>query len=217
MEQKLEEKSRDLKEECKILTKYRKESARQLEQGIKDHLKDLNFLDVDFAIEFTKQSCGANGADQVEFMIAVNPGEPRKPFDKVVSGGELSRIMLAVKTLLADKDQVETLIFDEIDTGISGRTAQKVSEKMAYIGRQRQVICITHLPQIASMADAHYVIEKKQQGEDTLTHIHLLNQEETVTELARLLGGAEITERVLDSAREMKELAGKQKNSRLKL
>lgn len=217
MEQKLEEKSRELKQKCKILTEYRREYARQLEQGIQEHLKDLNFLNVDFAVEFTKQSYSANGADQVEFMIAVNPGEPRKPFDKVVSGGELSRIMLAVKTLLADKDQVETLIFDEIDTGISGRTAQKVSEKMAYIGRQRQVICITHLPQIASMADAHYVIEKKLQGEDTVTDIHLLNQEETVAELARLLGGAEITRRVLESAREMKELAGKQKNSRLKL
>lgn len=216
IEQKLKEKKQELERQCKILTKYRRECARQLEQGIQEHLKDLNFLNVDFAIEFTRQSYTAGGADQVEFMIAVNPGEPRKPFSKVVSGGELSRIMLAVKTLLADKDQVETLIFDEIDTGISGRTAQKVSEKMAYIGRQRQVICITHLPQIASMADAHYVIEKTLQGEDTVSAIHLLNVEESVQELARLLGGAEITERVLESAREMKELADKQKNSRLK-
>ncbi len=149
-------------------------------------------------------------------MISTNPGEPRKAFGKVVSGGELSRIMLALKTLLADKDQIETLIFDEIDTGISGRTAQKVSEKLAYIGRQRQVICITHLPQIASMADAHYSIEKKQQGTDTFTSIRLLDDADSVKELARLLGGAEITERVLESAREMKDLAGQQKNSRLK-
>ncbi len=217
LEQKLEEQKQKLAQECKILTKYRMEAARKLEQQIQIQLADLNFLNVDFAIEFTSQDYTANGADQVEFMISTNPGEPRKPFGKVVSGGELSRIMLALKTLLADKDQIETLIFDEIDTGISGRTAQKVSEKMAYIGKQRQVICITHLPQIASMADAHYSIEKKQQDEDTFTSICLLDREESVKELARLLGGAEITQRVLESAREMKDLADKQKNSRLKL
>ncbi len=215
LEKQLKDQEQELKSRCKALTKCRREYAQKLEQGIQEQLKDLNFLNVDFAIEFTGQSYTANGADQVEFMIATNPGEPRKPFGKVVSGGELSRIMLAVKTLLADKDQVETLIFDEIDTGISGRTAQKVSEKMAYIGRQRQVICITHLPQIASMADAHYVIEKKLQDEDTVTSIHLMEKEESVKELARLLGGAEITERVLESAREMKELADKQKNLKL--
>lgn len=216
LEKQLKEQEQELKSRCKSLTRCRKEYARQLEQGIQEQLKDLNFLNVDFGIEFTGQSYTANGADQVEFMITTNPGEPRKPFGKVVSGGELSRIMLAVKTLLADKDQVETLIFDEIDTGISGRTAQKVSEKMAYIGRQRQVICITHLPQIASMADAHYVIEKKLQDEDTVTSIHQLEKEESVKELARLLGGAKITQRVLESAREMKELADKQKNIKLK-
>ena len=124
--------------------------------------------------------------------------------------------MLAIKTLLADKDQIETLIFDEIDTGISGRTAQKVSEKMALIGQKRQVICITHLPQIASMADAHFSIEKKQQDADTFTSIRLLEREDSVKELARLLGGAEITQRVLESAQEMKDLADQQKNSRLK-
>lgn len=210
--QELNEKLEELERHCQTLTQYRKEYAGQLEQEIQGQLKDLNFLNVDFAIEFTGQAYASNGADQVEFMISTNPGEPRKPFGKVVSGGELSRIMLAVKTLLADKDQVETLIFDEIDTGISGRTAQRVSEKMAYIGRQRQVICITHLPQIASMADAHYFIEKKIQGADTVTAIHLLSEEDSVKELARMLGGAEITERVLESAKEMKELARAQKS-----
>ena len=216
LEQKLQGQKERLDQQCRILTKYRREYARKLERKIQEQLTDLNFLHVDFAIEFSSQGYAANGTDQVEFMISTNPGEPRKPFGKVVSGGELSRIMLAVKTLLADKDQIETLIFDEIDTGISGRTAQKVSEKMAYIGRQRQVICITHLPQIASMADAHYSIEKKQQGADTFTSIHLLEKEESVRELARLLGGAQITERVLESAREMQDLADQQKNARLK-
>lgn len=217
LEQKLARQRKKLDEQCKILSKYRMEYAKQLERQVQTQLTDLNFLHVDFAIEFTQQGYTSGGADQVEFMISTNPGEPRKPFGKVVSGGELSRIMLAIKTLLADKDQIETLIFDEIDTGISGRTAQKVSEKMAYIGGQRQVICITHLPQIASMADAHYSIEKKQQDADTFTSIRLLDAEDSVKELARLLGGAEITERVLESAREMKDLADQQKNSRLKL
>lgn len=214
--QKLEGQKEKLIQQCRILTKYRKEYAKKLEQQIQEQLVDLNFLHVDLAIEFTGQALTSNGADQVEFMISTNPGEPRKPFGKVVSGGELSRIMLAVKTLLADKDQIGTLIFDEIDTGISGRTAQKVSEKMAYIGRQRQVICITHLPQIASMADAHYSIEKKQEGSDTFTAIRLLDNADSVRELARLLGGAQITQRVLESAKEMKDLADQQKNSRLK-
>ncbi len=216
LEQKLLEQKKRLAQQCQLLTRYRKEYAGQLEKQVQEQLTDLNFLHVDFAIEFTSQGYTSNGADQVVFMISTNPGEPRKAFGKVVSGGELSRIMLALKTLLADKDQIETLIFDEIDTGISGRTAQKVSEKLAYIGRQRQVICITHLPQIASMADAHYSIEKKQQGTDTFTSIRLLDDADSVKELARLLGGAEITERVLESAREMKDLAGQQKNSRLK-
>ena len=143
----------------------------------------------------------------MEFMISMNPGEPVKPLSEVASGGELSRIMLAIKTVMADKDEIPTLIFDEIDVGISGRTAQKVSEKMAVIGRSHQVICITHLAQIAAMADAHYVIEKTVENERTRTGIRLLSDEESVDELARILGGAKITEAVRENAREMKELA----------
>lgn len=217
LEQKLEKQKQKLEQQCRILTKCRMEYAKRLKKQVKEQLTDLNFLHVDFDIEFTRQNYTAGGADQVEFMISTNPGEPKKPFGKVVSGGELSRIMLAIKTLLADKDQIETLIFDEIDTGISGRTAQKVSEKMAVIGEKRQVICITHLPQIASMADAHFSIEKKQQDADTFTSIRLLDAEDSVKELARLLGGAQITQRVLESAREMKDLANQQKTARLKL
>ena len=128
-------------------------------------------------------------------------------------GGELSRIMLAVKSVLADKDEVETLIFDEIDTGISGRTAQKVSEKMALLGKRHQVLCITHQAQIAAMADAHYLIEKQTDDQKTTTGIRLLNEDEEIQELARILGGAEITHAVLATAREMKKLAGNMKKT----
>jgi len=159
----------------------------------------------------TMEHYSANGTDEVEFMISTNPGEPIKPLADVASGGELSRIMLAIKTVLAEKDGIETLIFDEIDVGISGRTAQKVSQKMALLGRNHQVICITHLAQIAAMADAHYAIEKKVADGKTTTNISLLNREEEIAELARILGGAEITETVIKSAAEMKELANSTK------
>lgn len=154
-------------------------------------MKELNFEDVDFSIRFDRRkNYTDNGYDAVEYEISTNPGESRKPLGQIVSGGELSRIMLAIKAILADKDQIDTLIFDEIDTGISGRTAQKVSEKMAVIGQHRQVLCITHLPQIAAMADTHFEIEKHVEGTETITQIHPLEGEESVRELARLLGGA---------------------------
>ena len=144
------------------LSKIRRNYAKRLETQIIEGLRDLNFLHVAFEISFEKtKSYTENGTDAVEFLISTNPGEAIRPLAKVVSGGELSRIMLAIKTILADRDETETLIFDEIDTGISGRTAQKVSEKMAQIGQRHQVICITHLPQIAAMADSHFEIEKK--------------------------------------------------------
>ena len=201
---------------CEELTKVRRSYAAELEKEIVSQLQDLNFLDVKFEIHFDKAgSYSANGVDDVEYQISTNPGEAMKPLGKVVSGGELSRIMLAIKTLLADKDEVGTLIFDEIDTGISGRTAQMVSEKMAKIGSKRQVLCITHLPQIASMADCHFVITKNFDGQETVTKIEKLNQEDSVKELARLLGGAEITDKILESASEMKLLAQKQKNTRV--
>ena len=153
----------------------------------------------------------SQGKDGVEFLISMNPGESVKSLGEVASGGELSRIMLAIKTVMAEKDQIETLIFDEIDVGISGRTAQKVSEKMAVIGKNHQVICITHLAQIAAMADAHYAIEKRVVNGKTQTFISLLNEEQEIAELARILGGAEITDTVMQSAAEMKELAKRTK------
>lgn len=202
---------------CQKLSDKRKTEALKLESNISESLMDLNFADVRFKIDFSeKEHFTPEGTDAIQFLIATNPGEALKPLAKVVSGGELSRIMLAIKTLLADKDDTQTLIFDEIDTGISGRTAQKVSEKMAVIGRNHQVLCITHLPQIAAMADSHYLIEKKVSNMETTTRIRKMVEEESVREIARILGGAKITSTVLDSAREMKDLAQEQKNSRVK-
>lgn len=199
------------------LSKKRQEIAQNLVNEITDSLKDLNFLDVVFeiAFEITHHYTG-NGYDKITFQISTNPGEPVRPLAKVVSGGELSRIMLAIKTILADKDETEVLIFDEIDTGISGRTAQKVSEKMAVIGKNHQVLCITHLPQIAAMADHHYEIVKKVENGETTTRIHALDEESSIQEIARILGGAEITEHTITSAKEMKDLAQKQKNTSVK-
>lgn len=198
------------------LSEIRKSYSEKLEQEITEGLKDLNFEDIKFEILFLElDHYTKDGTDSIEFQISTNPGEQLKALAKVVSGGELSRIMLAIKTILADKDETETLIFDEIDTGISGRTAQKVSEKMAEIGKNHQVLCITHLPQIAAMADLHFEILKIVTGMETKTIIRRLSEEESISELARILGGARITKAVEENAKEMKELAGIQKTSRL--
>lgn len=203
---------KELEAACKKITAIRKKYAKGLIGQIKAALVDLNFIDVQFEAEFTKTpNYQKNGLDEVEFLISTNPGEKPRPLGKVASGGELSRIMLAIKTILADKDEIDTLIFDEIDVGISGRTAQKVSEKMSLIGKSRQVISITHLAQIAAMADAHYLIEKKSDNQETLTTINRLSKQESVEELARILSGAKVTKAVLENAGEMKELAEKAK------
>lgn len=203
-----EEAGNALEKSAVQLSNLRIKAAKTLEKDIKKSLEDLNFLNVEFAIELRNlEKFTANGKDEAEFMISTNPGEELKSLGKVASGGELSRIMLAIKSVLAEKDAVDTLIFDEIDTGISGRTAQMVSEKLKKISRTHQVISITHLPQIASMADDHFIIEKTTDGMITRTNICLLEEEASVMELARMLGGAKITEAVVASAREMKELA----------
>lgn len=186
----------------------RQKYAKTLVASVTGALRDLNFLDVVFEMKFDRlDGYTANGYDDAQFLISTNPGEPVKPLGKVASGGELSRIMLAIKTVLADQDAVETLIFDEIDSGISGRTAQMVSEKMNVLGRTHQIICITHLPQIAAMADAHYLIEKNVENEKTISSIRLLSKEEEIEELARLIGGAKITETTIHTVTEMKGLA----------
>lgn len=195
---------------CSQLTQLRKKAAVPLADAIKKALIDLNFQDVRFEIAFSEApSCRADGKDNICFMISTNPGMDVRPLQETASGGELSRIMLAIKSVLADEEQVETLIFDEIDAGISGRTAQKVSERLSQIARKRQVIAITHLPQIAAMADSHYLIEKTSDQNSTISRIYLLSEEESVQELARMLGGAEITNTVLENAREMKNFASR--------
>ena len=201
----------ELKRACEALSELRKAEAAELVLSVRTTLSELNFLDHRFEIRFERTDYTANGFDTAEFYIATNPGEEIKPLIKVASGGELSRIMLALKSVFADRDEIPTLIFDEIDTGISGRTAQLVSEKMAVIAGSRQLLCITHLPQIASMADAHFFIEKTTDGVKTVTTIEKLSAEASVEELARMLGGASITEAVLENAREMKELAKQKK------
>ena len=207
-EQELEESRERLDLLCEKLSERRKQAASGLAEKIRRSLLDLNFLDEEFEISFRKlDKYTAHGFDEVEFLISTNPGESVKPLGMVASGGELSRIMLAIKTVLADTDDVPTLIFDEIDTGISGRTAQKVSEKLAVISGSRQVICITHLPQIAAMADYHFEMAKEPKEAKTVTTIRRLDGRQQIVELARLLGGAEITDAVLQNAGEMKKLA----------
>lgn len=207
-EKKLTSLEKQLSKLCSQLTKLRKSCAKQFEKKLTEHLGDLNFADVRFHIHFEEtEQFTEKGTDSIEFQIAANPGEPVRSLALVASGGELSRIMLAIRTLLAEQEHTETLIFDEIDTGISGRTAQKVSEKMALIAAHCQVICITHLPQIASMADSHFEIRKSVEKGITHTGVFRLSEEGACEELARMLGGARITGRVLENAAEMKKLA----------
>lgn len=199
---------------CTKLSEQRKKAAKELEVLVKQALVDLNFIAVEFEIQITrKESIGENGFDNVEFMISTNPGESVKPLVKVASGGELSRIMLAIKSILATEDDIDTLIFDEIDTGISGQTAMKVAEKMAKISRNHQVICISHLSQIAAMADSHYLIKKTADENSTTTSIKKLTRQQSIEELVRINGGSGITEAGFIHATEMKDMADRTKSN----
>lgn len=211
LQSRMDKVTRSLSEACAVLSKEREDASLLLCGKIRSALSDLNFLQVRFEIRMEKTDFSSNGTDRAEFMIATNPGEEIRPLIKIASGGELSRIMLAIKSVFAEKDEIPTMIFDEIDTGISGRTAQMVSEKMAEIAEKRQLLCITHLPQIAAMADTHFYIEKTTDGQRTITQIHKLDEEASAVELARMLGGAEITDTVLSNAKEMKQLSKKKK------
>jgi DNA repair protein RecN (Recombination protein N) len=180
---------------------------------MQEAMSDLNFLNSEFEVSLKRlDHFTADGVDDGEFVICTNPGEPLRPLKDIASGGEMSRIMLAIKTVLASTGGIDTLIFDEIDAGISGRTAQAVSEKLSTVAKAHQVICITHLPQIAAMADTHFLIEKNVEQGHTISGIKKLYNEETVDELARMLGGSAITEAVLTNAKEMLELAKQYKN-----
>ena len=208
LDKKTEEAFRAVEKTAEELHKVRERAAETFAGEIQKQMAELNFLDARLEIRLTDAGhYSASGKDEAEFYFSANPGEPLKPMGNVASGGELSRVMLAVKTVLADEEDTPTLIFDEIDTGISGITAGKVGEKLRLIGRSRQVICITHLPQIAAAADSHFLISKETDGRTVKTDIALLDEEASVQGLARMLGGANVTGRILESAGEMKELA----------
>lgn len=209
----LQQKEEQLLELSQTLSSLRKESAKQLCGKIKEALLELNFNDVRFEAHFEQlKNFSANGTDSMYFEISANPGESLRPLSKIASGGELSRIMLAIRTVTANQDGIETLIFDEIDAGISGRTAQMVGQKLSILSKTRQIICITHLPQIASMADTHFMIEKAVYENVTSTLIYKLSEKQSIEELARLLGGSSITDTVFANAKEMRQLALDYKN-----
>ena len=194
-----------LREKAVLLSKERQEDAKVLAKQIQGEMQEMGFLDTKFEFHFQeKKEPTEKGLDEVEAYVSLNPGEPLRPLREVGSGGELSRIMLSIKTVLADTEGVSTLIFDEIDSGISGRTAEKVGEKLQKIAKNHQVILITHLPQIAAKADHHFLIEKTVEDGVTHTKIHPLTEKESIEELARLLGGDEISEASLENARELK-------------
>ena len=185
------------------LRKNRQEAAQRMSGQILTEHSQLDMPKVQFSCEFTQLELTPNGADAVAFYMSANAGEALKPMSKVASGGELARIMLAMKNVLAQQDQIATLIFDEVDTGVSGRAAQKVAEKLKSVARNKQVLCVTHLPQIAAMGDTHMLIAKAERDGRTYTSVTPLDYEGRAREVARIIGGAQITETTLQSAREM--------------
>ncbi|MBC7087262.1 MAG: DNA repair protein RecN [Tissierellales bacterium] len=207
IDDKLNEIEKKLLNKSNILTEFRKSVAKELEKSIKNQLIDLNMKNIEFIIGFNKKdNITRNGVDDVEFLISTNAGEKLKPLSKIISGGEMSRIMLAIKSIFAQKDNIPVLIFDEIDTGISGRTAQLVGEKIKQISTNRQVISISHLPQIVALADVQFSIDKSSNDNTTIAKVTKLDFDERVKELARMLGGASITDTTLKHAREMLEM-----------
>ncbi len=199
-----------LQEECARLTHLRKTSARSLEEKITNELVDLNFQDAKLSIKVLKlPKYTSDGVDSIEFLIRTNKGSDLKPLSKIASGGEMSRIMLAFKSVIGDYDSIPTLVFDEIDSGISGATASVVGKKLMEISQKHQVISITHLPQIAAFGDHHYRIVKTSDDHMTYTTIKPLSDREKVEEIARLLSGINISDTTVKSARELIELAGK--------
>ena len=189
------------------LTAARQAAAGVLEQRIQAELRDLDMHKVRFAIDFGEQEPGPDGCDAVRFLMSANAGEDLKPIARIASGGELARIMLALKNVLAEQESIGTLVFDEVDTGVSGRAAQKVAEKLAQVSRRKQVLCVTHLPQLAAMADTHFSVEKGERDGRTYTRVVLLDREQRKAELARITGGSHVTEALLASAGELLDQA----------
>ena len=200
--------TKELKEKGNVLTQRRENAAKVLEENIEKSLHELNMEKSKFKVNIENDGTFYdNGMDKVEFLISTNPGEPLKPLVKIASGGELSRVMLAIKSILADSDGVDTMIFDEIDTGVSGKAAMSIAKKLAVIAKNKQVICITHLPQLTAMADNHYLIQKNTDGEMASTTLKELDEEGRELELARIIDGGEVTELALSHAKQMLENA----------
>ena len=191
----------------KALTEARKQAAAALEARIQKELRDLDMNRVRFSIDFAEKPPALDGCDMVRFLMSANAGEDLKPIAKIASGGELARIMLALKNVLAEQEAIGTLVFDEVDTGVSGRAAQKVAEKLAQVAGCKQVLCVTHLPQIAAMADVHFMVEKGEEKGRTYTKVAWLERQDRVEELARLIGGASVTDVLRRSAEELLDQA----------
>ena len=203
LEQKLRKAEKAVRAAGAELTRVRKDAAAVLEQRVQKELQDLDMKKVRFVIDFEEKEPSADGCDVVRFLMSANVGEDLRPIAKIASGGELARIMLALKNVLAEQEAVGTLVFDEVDTGVSGRAAQKVAEKLAQVSRHKQVLCVTHLPQLAAMADTHFSVEKGERAGRTYTRVVLLEREERKAELARITGGSKVTEALLESAGEL--------------
>ena len=203
LQKELEKQRKQAMQAAEALSRARKDAARELERRIQEELRQLDMPKVRFSIQFTEQEPTENGIDVVRFLMSANVGEDLKPIQKIASGGELARIMLALKNVLAENESVGTMVFDEVDTGVSGRAAQKVAEKLAQVSRHKQVLCVTHLPQLAAMADTHFSVEKGERDGRTYTSVQSLSREERKRELARLTGGDRITSAMLEGAEEL--------------
>ncbi len=203
LEKQLEKERKQVMKAAGILSQARKEAAKRLEERIQEELRQLDMPKVRFAICFEEKEPDASGIDLVRFLMSANVGEELRPINKVASGGELARIMLALKNVLAENELIGTLVFDEVDTGVSGRAAQKVAAKLAQVSRRKQVLCVTHLPQLAAMADTHFSVEKGESGGRTYTRVLRLDRERRKQELARLTGGERITAAMLAGAEEL--------------
>ena len=213
LEKQLEKERKQVMKAAGILSEARKAAAKQLEARIQDELRQLDMPKVRFAICFEEKEPDASGIDMVRFLMSANVGEELRPINKVASGGELARIMLALKNVLAENELIGTLVFDEVDTGVSGRAAQKVAAKLAQVSRRKQVLCVTHLPQLAAMADTHFSVEKGESKGRTYTKVLRLDRERRKQELARLTGGEHLTEAMLAGAGELLDAAETYKKS----
>ena len=203
LEQALSKAEKEARQAAQALSDARKAAAERLTAQILTELQQLDMGKIRFAVDFAEKPLDSDGMDTVRFLMSANVGEELRPIHKIASGGELARIMLAMKNVLSEQDHVGTMVFDEVDTGVSGRAAQKVAEKMARISRRKQVLCVTHLPQLAAMADTHFSVEKGERGGRTYTEVRRLDREQRRRELARLTGGSHVSQTMLDGAEEL--------------